>query len=79
MPHREGHYVPSAPDPRLAVWTETREEAEARWRSLYPCVSVQSPTCVWGVTVWRFGVLVQDVDQDDDQVRQADWIWNNTW
>lgn len=75
-PHREGHYVPSVPDSRLTIWTETREEVETQWRGLCPCVSVRRLTCVWGVTVQRFGVLVHDVNQDDYQVCQADWIWN---
>lgn len=79
IPHREGHYVPSVPDSRRTVWTETREEPETHWRSLYPCVRVWGRTCVWGVTVRRFGVLVHDVNQDDNQVCQADWIWNMTW
>lgn len=71
MPHREGHYVPSVPDSQSGQKPGRKQKLTDTGY-----IRVWRPTCVWGVTVWRFGVLVHDVNQDDNQFCQADWIWN---
>lgn len=71
MPPKDGYYVLSLSD--ITMRTQTKEEAETQQSGL--CLWVcAAPTCLWGVTVQRVGVLVHDVNQDDNQVGQADWI-----
>lgn len=58
------------------AWTEASDEAKTHWHSLWVCVCVcVAPTCVWGITV-EFRVLIHYVNKDDNQLCQADWIWN---
>lgn len=59
MSQRQDRCVPSATDPR-EVNTSVFEG--------------MCPTCVTEVAVQLPGVLIHDVNHDDNQVCQADWI-----
>lgn len=62
MAHREAH------------WNQTLNlEGQTSVTWFMSAWVFQRPTCTWRVTVWL--LVVHDGYQDDDQVRQTDWIW----